>query len=60
MPGQSGSVMAVGNLTGLVWTVVPFGLGWLAQRWGLGSAMWLLLAGPVALWVGIAGKIREG
>jgi FSR family fosmidomycin resistance protein-like MFS transporter len=53
MPGQSGTVMTVGNVFGLVWQFVPLGLGLLAERLGLQTALWLLLAGPAALLVGI-------
>jgi FSR family fosmidomycin resistance protein-like MFS transporter len=53
MPGQSGSVITVGNLFGLVASLIPLGLGLAAQQLGLSAAMWLLLAGPAALLVGI-------
>jgi MFS transporter, FSR family, fosmidomycin resistance protein len=53
MPGQSGTVMTVGNLFGLIGSVIPLGLGLVAQRWGLSVTMWLLVAGPVALLIGI-------
>jgi len=53
MPGRSGTVMAVSNLGGWLGSLMPLGLGVAAQRWGLGSAMWFLIAGPVALLVGL-------
>ena len=53
MPGRSGTVMAVNDVTSLVSGLVPLGIGLAARTWGLGAAMWLLLAGPVALLVGI-------
>jgi FSR family fosmidomycin resistance protein-like MFS transporter len=53
MPGQSGAVLAVGNVFNLAGSLIPIGLGVLAERIGLGPAMWILLAGPVALLVGI-------
>ncbi|MGH9944382.1 MAG: MFS transporter, partial [Pyrinomonadaceae bacterium] len=56
MPGRSGSVMALGNLTGMIGGLVPLGLGLLAERFGLGPVMWLLLAGPIALLVAIPRK----
>jgi FSR family fosmidomycin resistance protein-like MFS transporter len=56
MPGQSGAVLAVGNVFNLGGSLVPIGLGMLAQQIGLGPAMWLLLAGPIALLVGIPGR----
>jgi len=53
MPGQSGTVMALDNLFGLLGSLMPLGLGFIAQRYDLRVTMWLLLAGPVALWVGL-------
>ena len=53
MPGQSGTVMAVNDVSNLFGSVIPLGIGIAARFWGLGAAMWLLLAGPVALVVGI-------
>lgn len=53
MPGQSGTVMAVGNVSGLVRSFIPLGLGVVASTWGLDTAMWLLLAGPIILLVGM-------
>jgi len=53
MPGQSGTVMSVNNVSNLVGSVVPLVIGVAARSWGLDGAMWLLLAGPVALLVGI-------
>jgi len=53
MPGQSGTVMALDNVSGLVGSLLPFGIGAAAQTFGLGASMWLLLAGPLALLVGL-------
>ena len=53
MPGQSATVMTVGNLFGWVGKLIPLGVGLAAQYWGLEAAMWILLAGPVALLVGL-------
>jgi FSR family fosmidomycin resistance protein-like MFS transporter len=53
MPGQSGSVMTVGNIFGFVGGLIPLGLGLIADRLDLQVAMWLLLLGPIALIVGI-------
>jgi FSR family fosmidomycin resistance protein-like MFS transporter len=55
MPGQSGTVMTVGNLFGLVGQLIPLGLGLVAQQVGLSTAMWLLLLGPITLLVGLPG-----
>jgi FSR family fosmidomycin resistance protein-like MFS transporter len=53
MPGQSGTVLAVGNMFGLVGGLIPLGLGLIAERYDLTVTMWLLLLGPVALLIGI-------
>ena len=53
MPGQSGAVMALGNLSGIFTSLVPLALGLFAERFGLGAAMWLLLLGPIALLFGV-------
>jgi len=53
MPGQSGTALAVKNVSGLVAGFIPLALRLIAQRLGLQIAMWLLLLGPVALLVGL-------
>jgi FSR family fosmidomycin resistance protein-like MFS transporter len=53
MPGQSGAVMTVSNVFGLVGGVIPLGLGLVAERLGLGTTIWLLLLGPLAVLMGI-------
>ncbi len=53
LPGQSGTVMALSNIIGFFGKFIPFGIGLAAEHFGLGPAMWLLLAGPVALLVGL-------
>ncbi len=53
MPGQSSTVMAVGNVFGLLGSLIPLGLGLVADSYGLGITMWLLLLAPVALLIGI-------
>lgn len=53
MPGRSGAVLAVTNIAGLVIGQIPLLLGIVAQHYGLGAMMWLLLAGPIALLVGL-------
>ncbi|MFZ5922404.1 MAG: MFS transporter [Chloroflexota bacterium] len=60
MPGQSGTVMALDNLTGVVGSLLPFGIGAAAQAFGLGPALWLLLAGPLALLVGLPRTTHPG
>jgi len=56
MPGQSGTVMTVGNVFGLVGGLIPIALGVFAEAYGLGATMWVLLVAPVALLVGLPRK----
>jgi MFS transporter, FSR family, fosmidomycin resistance protein len=59
MPGLSGTVMTVSNVFGLFSSLLPLGIGLVAERVGLQAAMWLLLLGPVALLVGIPRSDRN-
>lgn len=53
MPGQSGTVMTLSNVFGFVGGLAPLMLGFVAQQIGLDSAMWLLLAAPISLLLGL-------
>jgi MFS transporter, FSR family, fosmidomycin resistance protein len=53
LPGRSGTALAIGSVTGLVGSLLPITLGLVAERFGLEATMWLLLAGPLALLVGL-------
>ena len=53
MRGQSGTVQALGSISGIVGKLIPLGIGLAAQAYGLQTAMWLLLAGPIALLIGL-------
>jgi FSR family fosmidomycin resistance protein-like MFS transporter len=53
MPGQSGTVMTLNNVFGLVGGLSPLALGFVAQQYGLQTTMWMLLAAPVALLIGL-------
>ncbi|MFN2119443.1 MAG: MFS transporter [Anaerolineales bacterium] len=59
MPGQSGITQALDNVSGLFGKLLPFGIGLAAQAFGLGTAMWLLLAGPLALLVGLPRSLNS-
>ena len=59
MPGRSGTVMALGNVFGIAGYLLPLGLGAAASAWGLDTAMWLLLAGPLALLAGLPRSARS-
>jgi len=58
LPGQSGTVMALDNISGLFGMMLPLGIGVVAQAFGLQWAMWLLLAGPVVLFLFLPAKIK--
>jgi len=58
MHGQSGAAQALDNVSGLIGKLIPFGIGIAAQAFGLGAAMWLLLAGPIALLIGLPRKVE--
>ncbi len=51
--GSSGTAVAISDLGGLAARVLPVGIGVMAQRAGLGAAMWVLVAAPVSLLVGL-------
>ncbi|MFN6469697.1 MAG: hypothetical protein RMY36_008465 [Nostoc sp. SerVER01] len=53
MPGQSGTVMTLSNMFGLVGGFIPLAVGILAQQIGLQPAMWVLLVAPIALLLGL-------
>ncbi len=59
MPGKSGTAVALSNISGMFSSVIPLGVGLLASTAGLGAAMWILLAGPLALLAGLFGKIDD-
>ncbi len=58
LPGRSGTALALKNVTGLMWGLVPVGLGAFAQSFGIAAMMWLLWAGPIALLAGLLGVDR--
>lgn len=53
LPGQSASIMAISSVTAPLAKFFPFLIGFTADRFGLQTAMWLLLLGPVALLLGL-------
>jgi len=59
MPGQSGAVLTLSNITGFVGSFIPLILGFIAQQIGLQSTMWLLLAAPIALLVGLPSHLSK-
>lgn len=53
LPGQSASIMAIGSVTAPFAKFFPFLIGFLADRFGLQAAMWILILGPLALLIGL-------
>jgi FSR family fosmidomycin resistance protein-like MFS transporter len=53
LPGQSGVVVAVTSLANISSLFVPLLLGGIADSFGLQTAMWLLIIGPIALIWGV-------
>jgi len=53
LPGQSASIMATGSVTAPLAKFFPFLIGFLADQFGLQTAMWILLLGPIALIIGL-------
>jgi FSR family fosmidomycin resistance protein-like MFS transporter len=53
LPGQSASIMAIEAVTTPLAKLFPLLVGLLADQFGLGVAIWLLLLGPIALMIGI-------
>ena len=60
LPGKSGTIVALGNVFGIMAWVVPLGLEVVSANWGLDTAMWLLLAGPVVLLIGLVDSGMRG
>jgi FSR family fosmidomycin resistance protein-like MFS transporter len=56
LPGQSASIMAIGSVTAPLAKFFPFLVGFLADQFGLQTAMWILLLGPIALLIGLPRK----
>jgi FSR family fosmidomycin resistance protein-like MFS transporter len=54
--GQSSASLVLGNVSAIFGKLIPLGIGLAAQSFGLGTAMWLLLAGPIALLIGLPRK----
>ena len=53
LPGQSASIMAIGSVTAPLAKFFPFLIGFLADQFGLQTAMWILILGPIALIIGL-------
>jgi FSR family fosmidomycin resistance protein-like MFS transporter len=58
LPGQSASILAIGSITAPIAKLFPFLIGFVADQFGLQTAMWILLLGPIALLLGLPRKTR--
>jgi MFS transporter, FSR family, fosmidomycin resistance protein len=54
LPGQSASIMALGSVTAPLAKFFPFLIGFAADHYGLQTAMWILILGPIALLIGLS------
>lgn len=53
LPRRSGTVMTLGNVSGLIGGLTPLALGAFAERYGLAATMWLLAVGPALMLIGL-------
>lgn len=53
LSGQSGAALTLGSVAGLIAGTFPLAIGLVAERYGIGAALWLLLAGPLVLLLGV-------
>lgn len=61
LPGRSGTVVALSSVSNAGAAAIPLVMGAVAQHFGLQVAMWLLLAGPIGLLLGLIwGQGRGG
>lgn len=58
-PGRSGTVAAIMSLSGILAAIFPWLIGWGAERFGLASAMWILLLGPICLILFVPPPVRS-
>jgi FSR family fosmidomycin resistance protein-like MFS transporter len=59
LPGQSASIMALGSVTAPLAKLFPFLIGFVADQFGLQTAMWILILGPIALLIGLPKRITN-
>ena len=53
---NSGSILVIGNVTGLFTALIPLLLGTIAETYGLTAAMWSLVASPAILFLALLGQ----
>ena len=57
---RSSAVLALGTFGGLAGSTLPLAIGLVAGAAGLGAALWIPLAAPIVLLVGLPGSRRAG
>jgi len=57
LPGQSASIMAISSVITPLAKFFPFLIGFLADQFGLQTAMWVLFLGPLALLIGLPRRV---
>jgi MFS transporter, FSR family, fosmidomycin resistance protein len=53
LSGQSGAALTLGSVAGLIAGTFPLAIGLVAERYGIQTALWVLVAGPVVLLLGV-------
>ena len=53
LSGQSGAALTLGSVAGLIAGTFPLAIGLVAERYGIQTALWALVAGPVVLLIGV-------
>jgi len=59
LPGRSGLAVGVGTVAASLGSLIPVALGALAEAAGLRAALWVLLAAPLALVIGLPWKRKS-
>jgi hypothetical protein len=59
MPGQSGTAQALGSVSGIISRLIPLGMALAAQACGLRTVIWLPMAGPIALLIGLSRRVAH-
>lgn len=53
LSGQSGAAITLGSVAGLIAGTFPLAIGLVAEHYGIEVALWLLVAGPIVLLLGV-------
>jgi FSR family fosmidomycin resistance protein-like MFS transporter len=53
LSGQSGAAITLGSVAGLIAGTFPLAIGLVAEQYGIDVALWLLVAGPIVLLIGV-------